>query len=135
MIIREHMRINMITQQELKKEIIYYPLTGNFNKKTGKQERLGTFRHLVIKSKRYKKRQLAWLYMTGVCPDVDMVFLDGDDRNFKFNNLSTQKQTNINIVNVDDKLEISIDGNNLGVYNDLDTAFDIIKMCLRSMIL
>ena len=124
----------MITQYELKKEVKYYPLTGNFNQRTGRQLRIGTNKNIVINSKQYSKASLAWFYMTGFYPGSDIMFLDNNNNNFKFDNLSVQSHIFVAIGYGDGKVKISIDDKSIGIYNDFNEAFEIMKKCLKSMI-
>lgn len=124
----------MIKLIDLKNKIRYYPLTGNFNQRTGDQKRLGTFRNIVINNKQYLKSKLAWFYMTGAYPDLKIIFIDGNDRNFKFSNLTIQTHTTVDIIYSDGDFKILIDDNDLGIYNDFDIAVEVIKQCLKSTI-
>lgn len=133
----------MMTQSYLKKILKYHPHSGHFNwtSKDRHQRRAGNSHgNIIIESKLYRKTELAWLYMTGVYPTNPIVFIDGNKQNFKFVNLSspilsTSDKIKIRINRYKNKgYKVFIDGNDLGVYCDIDDAFEVLKICSKSMI-
>lgn len=87
----------MLTQVELKEELIYTPENGLFWwRKAAKGRRLsgevGTitnfgYRVITIKYKRYVASRLAWLYMTGVWPAEECDHINRDRADDRWENL------------------------------------------------
>lgn len=133
--------IIVVTQKELKEVLHYDPKTGLFTWiKTRGFIKKGTLTgqgRLTYKSKTYAKGQLAWLYIAGKYPK-HIHYIDGDQKNCKFNNLSLDSDATINKNHVDVGVNIIddsygihiIDGGvvtDLGVYDDLEIAMLAIR--------
>lgn len=141
--------IIMLTQKELKSVIKYYPLTGKFTWTVSRgfiargSECKGLI-HITYKNRRYAKSRLAWLYMTGVYPDQTIYKIDGDNHNFKFENLTMKNNKTINKNHVD--IGCIVDDNSyhvfviekgtvvdLGIHDDYQFALDVTGkyLCLK----
>jgi hypothetical protein len=88
----------MLTQDELKTLIHYDPSTGVFtsllkNKTVGSLTYKGYLR-LNLQKRLYMAHRIAWLYMTGEFPGIEIDHIDGDRRNNRWANLrlATRKQ-------------------------------------------
>ena len=89
---------NELTQQELKENLHYNPLTGIFTRLksmtntvkvgdiAGSKEKTG-YVSITINNKHYRAHRLAWLYMTGEIPKGMIDHKDGVKDNNRFNNL------------------------------------------------
>lgn len=99
----------MVTQQELKKWLHYSPIVGTFEWiRKGRRIQLyslaGAVDHksgyvtIGFKGKIYRAHTLAWLYMTGEWPSMDIDHRDGDKTNNAFANLrlATKSQNSWN---------------------------------------
>jgi hypothetical protein len=86
-----------ITQDELKGLLHYNPDTGVFTwvKPISKRIKVGSIAGseshgltiIVINKKRYRAHRLAWLYMTGEWPTVDIKFVNGRQDDIRWKNL------------------------------------------------
>lgn len=99
----------MITQKQLKSKLSYSPIVGVFEWRcSGHAITKGGLAGGVCKSsgyvivgvmgKHYRAHNLAWLYMTGEWPEMDIDHKDGDRTNNAFNNLrlATKQQNQWN---------------------------------------
>lgn len=88
----------MITQQRLKQRLSYSPIVGVFEwRVTGHKIRPGMlagcvnpdngYIKITVDGKSYPAHVLAWLYMKGEWPDMDIDHKDGDKTNNAFGNL------------------------------------------------
>lgn len=88
----------MLTQKELKQWLQYSPLVGTFEwiKKgrrvqllslAGAVDRKSGYITIGLRGKTYRAHHLAWLYMTGELPTMDIDHKDGDKTNNAFSNL------------------------------------------------
>lgn len=81
----------MITQEQLKEKLVYFPKTGNFhNASNGKP--VGHFDErgyvsVNVNGKSYRAHRLAWLYVYGKMPENEIDHIDGDRGNNKIDNL------------------------------------------------
>ena len=130
----------MITQSEMKKVLHYNPQTGVFTWivsrgfiKAGKKA--GGVEAICFEGKRYSKKRLAWLFMTGVYHRGPIFSLNDNQADYRFNNLSLKNTKTINKNHVDIGL---IKNNNnsygvfvidkgvttdLGIHDSIDSAF------------
>lgn len=85
-----------MTQEALKKELLYNPETGKFtwlrSKKGRQMDRVGTInKHgyvvITLDYGRVMAHRLAWLYMTGKWPAEELDHKDRDTSNNRFSNL------------------------------------------------
>lgn len=91
-----------LTQEQLKEQVRYIPETGEFIRLTSrgvskansivnvraKKEGYIEFRVWNgLESRKYKAHRLAWLYMTGEFPLLEIDHIDGNRANNKFDNL------------------------------------------------
>lgn len=99
----------MITQKELKHWLSYSPIVGVFEwRRPGHRIRAGALAGCVdmatgyvvirVRGKSYRAHHLAWLYMTGEWPEMDVDHKDGDRNNNAFSNLrlATKEQNQWN---------------------------------------
>lgn len=86
-----------ITQKYLKEIMIYEPTTGDFykvkcrrgdwiGKKAGTLNKKG-YISISVHNKRYLAHRLAWLYMTGEWPKINIDHINGNKADNRFNNL------------------------------------------------
>jgi HNH endonuclease/AP2 domain len=94
----------ILTQQELKRQLHYDPLTGLFSK-SGHSDKNG-YLIIVIKGKTYKSHRLAWLYVHGEWPKnqidhINCLVQDNRIENLRqaTNAQNCQNQKNIRINN------------------------------------
>ena len=96
-------KCDMITQIELRELLHYDPHTGIFthadrkwHRKYYKGKRVGKavgsddgrgYLRATVKYKVYKLHRLAWLYMTGVYPDHQINFANGNKKDLRWRNL------------------------------------------------
>ena len=93
---------NDVTQEELKKKLIYYPEEGYFIwSKLGNVAgwtRKDGYSFIRLNNKLYRTHRLAWLYMYGSFPKNEIDHIDGNPNNNRINNLrlsnSTQNKCN-----------------------------------------
>lgn len=90
-------RFEELTQRELKRCVIYDPLTGIFKRKRGVQGHkrdsicgaIGKtgYRYISINSKLHKASRLAFLYMEGYFPENDVDHINRNKTDDKWSNL------------------------------------------------
>lgn len=90
------MRAIPISESLLKENFSYEPETGVFSRKTSKHGwRIGRVPHakeskyirIWFSGRHYMAHRLAWLYMTGEWPEMDIDHINGDGRDNRFKNL------------------------------------------------
>lgn len=99
------MRREKLTAQRLKELLDYEPETGVFSWKVSRRGvrpgRTGNVRpdgyiRIGIDGVSYLAHRLAWLYMTGAWPSIDVDHFDGNPSNNRFSNLrDVSQQTNL----------------------------------------
>ena len=95
-------RKNNLTQSQLKQELYYNPLTGLFYHKYQKNGRVKAntlagckgldYVFIGVMGESYKAHRLAWLYMTGKFPKIDIDHKDKNPFNNAFGNLRLATQ-------------------------------------------
>lgn len=93
----------VLTQEELRAELLYSPETGSFSKvcdpniKVGSRTEHGYIR-IKVKRVSYRAHRLAWLYMTGETPDAQIDHINGirDDNRFANLRLADSKENQRN---------------------------------------
>lgn len=90
----------MLTQEELRKELLYVPATGGFYRKgnlVGNRHHSGYMRIMVL-GKRYQSHRLAWLYIHGEWPnEIDHINHIKDDNRISNLRNVTRKENLKNI--------------------------------------
>lgn len=102
------MTAQTITQAELKRLLNYDPITGVFVWRVARKDRIGKsagslntngHRQLKINDKHYMAHRLAWLYMRGEMPTVEIDHINGnkDDNSIDNLRLASHKQNMENV--------------------------------------
>lgn len=86
---------NTLTQERLQELLHYDPETGHFTwlkwRRNSGQKRAGTreggYIRIKIDGKSYRAHRLAWLYIVGAFPALQVDHADGDGFNNRWNNL------------------------------------------------
>ena len=94
-----------LTQEELKKHLIYYPETGMFQRINGNRfdyagEYARRVEHLNIKNDRYRANLLAWMYVYGEWPKNKLIHKDNNRLNNKINNLKELDEVHVSSIYV-----------------------------------
>ena len=99
---------NMLTQAELKENLIYFPDDGIFMWKVSRRSAKANtiagggnkkgYIMIGLNQKQYFAHILAWLYVTGEYPKGDLDHIDGNKQNNSFSNLreATRSQNCMN---------------------------------------
>lgn len=114
-----------ITQDQLKEQLSYDPYTGIFRWKISRvgvragsiagSGKAGQYRRIGLHKELYLAHRLAWLYMTGVMPELDGIdHRDGNRGNNVFKNLRDVTQQ-LNVHNQRRKRKGSIHSRHIGV--------------------
>ncbi len=92
-----------ITAEKIRENLRYSPIVGVFEwRKPGRRRRVGGlaggvvstgYIRIVVDGKPYPAHRLAWLYMTGAWPEVEIDHIDGDRSNNAWNNLREATST------------------------------------------
>ena len=79
----------MLTQEYLKKKIVYHPGDGTFTKvlKDGTLGKRKQYTKITIDYKNYEPYRLAWLYMTGAWPTKFIDHINRDRTDNRWSNL------------------------------------------------
>lgn len=83
----------MLTQEELKKNFEYNPITGEFKRLNSMRPHINpiqnekVYRQIKINKKLYKAHRLAFLYMTGIWPNDGVDHINGIKSDNRWSNL------------------------------------------------
>ena len=129
----------MITQAKMKEVLHYDPLTGVFTWivsrgfiKAGKVA--GGAEAINFDGKRYSKKRLVWLYMTGVYHRGPIFSLNGNNADYRYGNLSLKNTKTVNknhvdigLIRNDDSCSVFVIDKgvttDLGIHDSIDGAF------------
>jgi len=83
-------RFNMLTLQQLKKRLSYNQVTGIFTRNsTGKEtgSKKSRYVQISVKNKQYYAHRLAWMYIYGSFPSLNIDHINGNKRDNRLSNL------------------------------------------------